>query len=55
LAKNAKVNIDKQSISVETNNQNFTIPLAMEVDFENSQVIPFPQKLEVKLKKSEEG
>ena len=51
LAKQAKIDIQKQSISVETDNQNFSIPLAMEVDPELSQTYPFSQKIEMKLKK----
>ena len=52
LAKNAKITFDKTSVTIVTDQQNFTIKLSNEITPELCQTFPFTQKLEIKLQKA---
>lgn len=54
LAKSAKVNFDKTSVSIEAGDQMINIQLSNEITPEYCQVFPFTQKLEIKLQKAAE-
>lgn len=54
LAKNTKVDLQKQQITLEQGDQKIVVPLSQEIDVESSETCPFATKLELKLKKIEE-
>lgn len=54
LAKNTKVDLQKQQITLECGEQTIVVPLSQEIDAETSEIYPFSTKLELKLKKIEE-
>lgn len=55
LAKNTKVAFEKQCITIESTDQTINIQLANEIDASASVSNPFEKKLELKLKKAQEG
>lgn len=55
LAKNTKVAFEKQCIIMESADQTINVQLSNEIDVENSVSNPFEKKLELKLKKSQDG
>lgn len=54
LAKNTKVDLQKQQITLEQGDQTIVVPLSQEIDADTSEIYPFSTKLEIKLKKIEE-
>ena len=55
LAKNAKVTFEKQCLLIQSEDQTINLQLSNEIDTEQSIISPFEKKLELKLKKVQEG
>ena len=49
LAKSAKINFEKTSVSIEAGEQKINVPLSNEINPDLCQSFPFSQKLEIKL------
>lgn len=55
LAKNAKVAFENKSVAIESQDQSISLQLSNDIDTAGSEVNPFEKKLELKLKKVQEG
>lgn len=55
LAKNAKVSFENQSMLIQSDDQTINLQLSNVIDAEKSVINPYEKKLEIKLKKVQEG